>query len=381
MPNDTGTPGAARMAVSLPSRARLVSDFFDLMNRQAVPWVVMNNYEDLPWQIPSDIDLSVPPALFHRLDGFVADFAAGAQAIIVQKLWHGNMKCAYILATGPAGAREFVQLDFFTAFSIKGCPALIAHETLVDGRRALRNFHVPRPETELIFTAMRRLFKNDWSPRHAARIAELHARAGGFDGLPPRYGWLRPTLEAAIAGDVQTAARRRSADWARLRATARQGLGWRARLANAALQTRRIATRLRDETGQLVILALPRATLGAAALDRLDLVFHRRLGPDGTEGRALPARLALLKRRKALILVAAAADQPRGQALARRLARLGLADQRLCAPGSPPDDLPGVPTRIAGSEAEVIEAIVTRQAAKTAAAMARGGTQTSGAPR
>jgi hypothetical protein len=379
-PTSAAPQGAKPADLPLTPRSRLVSDFFDHMNRQDLAWVVMNNYNELPWVIPSDIDFSIPPALFQRLDGFIAGFAAAAGATIVQKLWHGNMKCAYILATGPGPGREFVQLDFFTAFSTKGCPALIPHEELVAERRALRNFHVPRPGTELIFTVMRRLFKNDWSPRHCARIAELHAAAPGFDWLPERYYWLRPTLQAAAAGDVATVVQRRGDDWARLRATARRHLGWRDGIANAALQTRRIAARLRDETGQLIVLAAPRDSIGSAALDRLELVFHRRLFLDGPAGLLLPGRLALLKRRKGLIFVLAGAEQPQGRTLARRLARLGLADQLILRANDSAECLPdSLPTTTATSDVEVIEAILTVQAAKTAAAMERGGTQTSGA--
>ena len=372
--------GEAQGRPPLAARSRLVSDFFDHLNRQDISWVVMNNYEDLPEMIPSDIDLSIPPGLFHRLDGFIEDFAKKSDACIVQKLWHGNMKCAYILATGAKGAREFVQLDFFTAFSTKGCPALITHEELVDGRSAFRNFYVPRPEVELVFTAMRRLFKNDWSSRHCARIAKLHSKVSGFDWLPQSYMWLRPTLEAAIRGDVEATATRREADWDRLRATARSRLSLPEAVANAVLQFRRIITRLRDETGHLVILAAPREGLSARALDALELVFHRRLFIDGPSSMTLIAKLAILKRRKGLIFVLAGAGHPEGQALGRRLARMGLADQMLYTVAGSSSELAGcgVAATELNSDADVIEAILTVQAAKAAAAIARGGTQTSG---
>ena len=352
------------------------------MNAQGLPWVVMNNYEALPHVIPSDIDVSVPPALFARLDGFVQSFAAGQGAQVVQKLWHGNQKCAYVLATGPAGRREFVQLDCFTAFSTKSAPALLPHDELIAGRRRLHNFHVPRPEVELVFTAMRRLFKNDWSERHCARIRELHARIDSPDWLPRRLDWLRPTLEAAIEGDSATASARRDRDWVALRKHAAGNLSARERLSNASVQARRIATRLRYETGQLVILAAPESALGEAALASLDLVFHRRLilTARGTPG--LAAKLSLLKRRKGLILVIADNAHPEGQVLARWLSRLGLADL-LLVPADDPEPtfvaqhIPLAPTRF-GSDADAIEAIIAVQSAKTARAMARGGTQTSG---
>lgn len=368
---------------SLSPRSQLVTDFFDHMNTQDVAWVVMNNYDGLPEIIPSDIDFSIPPRLFYRLDAFICDFAERVGARLVQKLWHGNMKCAYILATGPEGEREFVQLDFFTAFSTKGAPALISHDDLVAGRRALKNFHVPRPEIELVFTAMRRLFKNDWSDRHCTRIAELAEQISDADWLPDSYQWMRPTLEAARQGDVASVNARRETDWAQLRKTGRMNLSFGQRLANAALQIKRLAVRLRDETGQLVILAAPQSSLSSAALDTLELVFHRRVFVDAPGDVGLFGKLALLKRRKGLIFVLAGAENPIGNVVAKRAAKLRLADQILYSQGMLDNDFErlSLPTRRFTSNEAAIEAIMTVQAAKTGRAVARGGTQTSGSAR
>jgi hypothetical protein len=359
-------------------RSQLVSDFFDHMNRQDFAWVVMNNYEGLPRVIPSDIDFSIPPVLFHRLDSFICNFAKSVGARIVQKLWHGNMKCAYVLSAGPEGAREFVQLDFFTAFSTKGCPALIPHEDLVNGRRPLRNFNIPRPEIELIFTIMRRLFKDDWSARHCLRITELHGRITDAEWLPTRYNWMKPTLEAAIRGEMETVAARRDQDWARLRSTASDSLSRQEQLTNMSLQARRMAVRLRDETGQLIVLAAPRESISATVLATLELVFHRQLFLEGKASASLPAKLALLKRRKGLVIILAGRDHPEGWVLARRLRRMHLVDQVLIyGQGTGMPDL-GIPVTAFADDAGAIEAIVRAQAAKTTRAIARGGTQTSG---
>lgn len=369
------SPTAAR---KLTPRSRLVSDFFDHMNSQDAAWVVMNNYEDLPQIIPSDIDFSIPPELFRRLDSFMQDFAQTTGAQIVQKLWHGNMKCAYILATGSYEAREFVQLDFFTTFSTKGCPSLIPHEDLAADRRRLRNFYVPRPEVELLFTAMRRLFKNDWSKRHCARIGELNDRIVGTTGwLPKRYGWLQPTLEAAIRGDLKTVEERREQDWAWLRRTAIANLSLLDRVANLLTQARRITLRLRDETGQMVALTAPREGIGTTALERLELVFHRHLFLDGRDQVTSYVKLALLKRRKGLIVILTGPDHTEGWALAKRLRRMRLLDQVLYSSDetSPPDL--GISASAFEDEAGAIDAIMRIQAAKTTRAIARGGTQTS----
>lgn len=371
------------VASPLSPRSQLVSDFFDYMNTQDVAWVVMNNYSGLPEIIPSDIDFSIPPRLFHCLDEFICDFAVKVGARLVQKLWHGNMKCAYILATGPKGSLEFVQLDFFTTFSTKGAPALISHDDLVAGRRVLRNFHVPRPEIELVFTAMRRMFKNDWSARHCVRIAELSGQISNADWLPETYQWMRPTLEAARCEDVAVVRARRAADWAQLRKTGRRNLSFGQRLANAALQVKRIATRIRDETGQVIILAAPKSSLSDEALETLEMVFHRRLFVDASDGLRLLARLAILKRRKGLVFILAGTEHPNGNMLAIRAAKMGLVDQVLYSQSVLEPDLRDLclPASRLTSNTIAIEMIVNIQVEKAKRAVVRRGTQTSGAGR
>ncbi len=367
------------VGADLSPRSQFVSAFFDHMNSQDLVWVVMNNYDGLPEVIPSDIDFSISPELFFRLDEFIGDFAEKSNACLVQKLWHGNMKCAYILAIGLEGAREFVQLDFFTAFSTKGAPALIAHEDLVAGRRALKNFHVPRPEIEIVFTVMRRLFKNDWSVRHCARVAELGDQLTRSDWLPAAYEWMRPTLDAARRGDIALVTARRPRDWAQLRKTARKNLSIGQRLGNAAVQAKRLAVRLRDETGQLIILAAPRNKMSDSALNTLEMVFHRRVFVEAPGGLELLAKLVLLKRRKGLIIVLAGPENPKGHAIAKRVASIGLVDQILHRQSVLDTDLQGLglPATEFTSDAVAIETVLKIQAAKTKRAIARGGTQTS----
>ncbi len=329
-------------------------------------------------------------AIFTALDRHARDFARRENADVVQKIWHGNRKCAYVLAVGEARAREFIQLDFFVEFSMSYCPNLITHCDLVTDRQPLRNFYTPRSEVELLFTVMRRLFKDDWADRHCGRVAELRARITGDAWLPTRYSWLRETVDLACAGDVKTLARQRGASWRRLKRVAWQGLSPVAALGHLVWQSRRGATRLRDETGNL---SLVLGTVGRGeddSLDALNIVFHRYLTVDeawlekhGT-GRSpasalkLAAHIKLLKQRKGLVFVHLGADTPRARRLASLLDRLGMVDQVLAADGTAGASRYAAPVVEVRDSRDVIAAIVATQTAKTEAAMARSGTQTSG---
>ena len=146
------------------------------------------------------------------------------------------------------------------------------------------------------------------------------------------------------------------------------------------MQAKRLVTRLRDETGQIVILAAPKSSLSAKALDKLELVFHRRVFVDAPSGFGLFGKLFLLKRRKGLIFIMAGSTNPNGNSVARRAAKLGLADQVLHSKGSLETYLQdlGLPADKLISDSIAIESIIDIQAAKTERAVARGATQTSG---
>jgi hypothetical protein len=354
---------------SCDPRSTLVAAFFDSLNSSGTSYAVMNNYEDLPAVIPSDIDITVPADFFAILDGFILEFADLTGSRIVQKLWHGNKKCAYIVGTTGRG---FLQLDFFVSFSTKSAPSLISHDDLIAGAWLCNGFRVPHPKVELLFIVMRRLFKNDWSERHCSRIAELRARITEEVWLMEPYEWLGQTIQLAISGDLKGVKSRRAGDWKQLRRTARQLCGRRGLVANALSQARRILYRLRVETGMIVVFEGGGVALDAETHKRLEILFHRHihLNEECLNARGLlyrlllPYALALLKRRKGLIFLSLYDESSNAGRLAARLARMDLVDLRVTGPQLLGDSL--------------VDKIASLQAEKTRRAMDLGGTQTSG---
>ena len=349
-------------------------------------YCVMNNYEDLPQVIPSEVDIAIDPVFFAGLDGMISAFAAHEGVQVVQKIWHGTRKCAYILATDAP--RAFLQLDFFVEFSIKHCPNLISNDDLLNDRQPYRNFYIPRPDVERLFTVMRRLFKDDWEVRHCDRVCELGGRISGEAWLPARFAWLQNSFDLAVAGDVETLASQRAAHWAKLKQTAKNGLSPLAKWRNLGWQSRRGVARLGDETGNLS-LVFGEIAGEADAVSALGMAFHRQLtideawlekrGKGGFPGGmlALIARLKLLKQRKGLVLVRVGPRTPRARKLAAQLRRFGLIDQILLAEGEEEARAWGAPLVEVKDGSELIEAILATQTAKTKIALARKWTQTS----
>ena len=141
----------------------LLTKMFDIMDNQFLhPYVVMNKYDEVPYQLPSDLDMCITPDDFERLDTIVQNIAKGIGLIIVQKIWHGYMKCAYILSPLTPKERLRLQLDFFTDFSVKHTPLLISYTDLQSETRKYGRFTVPSYRMEYVFLLMSRIFKDDF---------------------------------------------------------------------------------------------------------------------------------------------------------------------------------------------------------------------------
>lgn len=269
----------------LAPKSQLVHRFFDMLINENIDFTVMNNYEQLPMVIPSDIDMAVSSKTFSKLDELIDKFAKLYSYSILQKLWHGNLKCAYILEVGDLRKPEFVQLDFFVNFSTKGAPNLLSYEVLSSNSKPLRNFNVPDKNVELYFIIMRRLFKNDWSARHCERVRELSEGNDSDDSRFVSYQWLCEVIELASYGDVSRLHASRNNNWKRLKSIANKNLGFLGLIRNFIFQSWRIIYRLRHPTGQILIIKSDFVTSADVkhSFSVLDDVFYDRMFLDAQQ--------------------------------------------------------------------------------------------------
>lgn len=149
----------------------LLNKMFDIMDKEFHdPYIVMNKYDEVPYELPSDLDMSITPGDFARLDTIIANVAKGIQLVIVQKIWHGYQKCAYMLSPLEPKGKFRLQLDFFTDFSVKGTPLLISYTDIQSETRKYGRFTIPSYRMEYVFLLMRRIFKNDFDAEHLTPI-------------------------------------------------------------------------------------------------------------------------------------------------------------------------------------------------------------------
>ena len=149
----------------------LLTKMFDIMDNEFNnPYIVMNKYDEVPYKLPSDLDMCITPEDFNRLDIIIPSIAKGIHLIVVQKIWHGYQKCAYILSPAAPQTPFRLQLDFFTDFSVKHTPRLISYEDMQTDTRRYGRFTVPSYRMEYVFLLMRRIFKNDFDEEHFSVI-------------------------------------------------------------------------------------------------------------------------------------------------------------------------------------------------------------------
>lgn len=151
----------------------LLTKMFDIMDREfSNPYIVMNKYDEVPYKLPSDLDMCITPDDFARLDNILSKVAKGIKLSIVQKIWHGYEKCAYILSPLEPKERFRLQLDFFTDFSVKNTPLLISYKDMQKETRQYGRFTIPNYRMEYVFLLMRRIFKNDFDAEHLKPIQD-----------------------------------------------------------------------------------------------------------------------------------------------------------------------------------------------------------------
>lgn len=377
---------AGRSAL-LQGRSLLLSSLFDYLNALQIPFCVLNNYAELPWVIPTDVDMVISEDGFASLDTIMANFADQTGTKIVQRFWSGYKQCAYVFATqGPHV--EFVQFDFCVDFSFNGMPCLLSNKKLLEGRRPLQNFWIPSLSSELAFLTIRRVFKNDWSEKHFLQVAQLTQNNRAHFHFPAGYTWLQDVASLARKSDEVALASRRDRDMKRLRQlAAKQVPPWR-RARIALWQTWRLARRLSEESGNLSVLAFSDADMLAEDVVRdLDIAFHRELilsqNSVSKIGWASLACVAVsvkaLKVRKGLVLVQAGVQGSSSDRIARFLGKLGLVDQVFVS-AKTHDERNQLKASVITVEdsRDVIEGIIDSQTERTKRVMARGFSQMSG---
>lgn len=152
---------------------KILTQTFNTLDKEVKKYVVMNKYDVLPYELPSDIDICVSQEDFFRLDEIVKKVAECTNTVVIQKIWHNYRKCAYILSPLKIENSFRLQLDFFSDFSVESTPMLISYNEMLSNTRSVGRFTVPAYEVEYVFLLLRRIYKNDFNLEHVKIIKDI----------------------------------------------------------------------------------------------------------------------------------------------------------------------------------------------------------------
>lgn len=260
----------------------ILSNIFEYFNNLQIAYCVMNNYENMPETIPTDVDIAIDKKTFKKLDSILINIASKFNVEIVQKIWHGYYKCAYILSPLSIDERFRLQLDFFVDFSAKGFPNLLANSLLLDKRKKYRNFFIPTAEIELPFIVMRRIVKNDLKKEHIENMKRLFEQ----DSINTKKNLINVFGEAAgnsiiesIENEDRQMFQNRIKEYRNaLKKWSRKNTPFEYMFKYAIYQFRRIINRLSHPIGFMVVLLGPdgsgKSTIARLTLERVSGSFH-----------------------------------------------------------------------------------------------------------
>ncbi|MEW6053099.1 MAG: hypothetical protein AB1552_04810 [Nitrospirota bacterium] len=236
----------------------------------------------MPDIIPTDVDIAIDKEAFEKLDSLILQIASRHNVEIIQKIWHGYHKCAYILSPLEIDERFRLQLDFFTDFSAKGYPNLLPSRLLLENKKQYKNFFIPTAEIEYPFLVMRRILKNDLKKDHIEKMKILVEQASTN---------IRKNLEGifgeAISDSIRELTKLEDKNKFRdqikdyrnaLRKWSKKNTSFGYMLQYGIAQFKRIIQRLLHSVGFSIVLLGPdgsgKSTIGNLLLERVSGSFH-----------------------------------------------------------------------------------------------------------
>ena len=262
--------------------SQILSYLFDYFNDSNVAYCVMNNYENMPEIIPTDVDIAIDKKTFKNLDSILMQIASIHNVSIVQKIWHGYFKCAYILSPLNINERFRLQLDFFVDFSTKCYPNLISNKVLIKKRQPFKNFFIPTPEIEALFLFMRRIIKNDMNRKHIEKLRSLFEvdKTKIEENFIVIFGnsLVKQIIHIIESNNIALFEIERKAFISRLKALSRQNTSFWERFNFNFHEFKRVVTRLRHPIGFSVAFLGPdgcgKSTISKLVLERVSGSFH-----------------------------------------------------------------------------------------------------------
>ena len=187
--------------------ATLFEGFFRELERRDIPAVVIHGYENMPEQMPSDIDFAVRCQDLPKLLRIQREIAA-RQGWVLASVVHAKLFALYTVFFDAQDPSRFIQLDACGHYVERGC-FVLRDEEFLQARRRNRGFSIPPPATEFGYLLAKALIKSKPIGPALTRLRTLHeADPAGTSAMFSR-------LVGAASGRLSEWFRRPAEEWNR----------------------------------------------------------------------------------------------------------------------------------------------------------------------
>lgn len=159
------------------NNVKLLNAVFHCLNKVDLDYCVQNNYQAMPEEIPSDIDIFYRNATEYDLDRIVLDIATICDLRVVQKTTMGYWGFVYMFNKANPKKGFQLQLDFQREFSPPNFPNVYNGDSFLNNKQKFKSFFIPQASDEIKFTLIRRIIKNDFNQSRLDYICHLYDSA------------------------------------------------------------------------------------------------------------------------------------------------------------------------------------------------------------
>jgi len=155
----------------------MLKKVFYVLNEFGLDYCVQNNYQEMPQEIPSDIDIFYRNATEQELDTLISKIALICDLKVVQKITMGYWGFVYMLNKSDPEIGFQLQLDFQREFSPPNFPNVYNGDSFLNNKQKFKSFFIPQVSDEIKFILIRRIIKNDFNQSRLDYICQLYDSA------------------------------------------------------------------------------------------------------------------------------------------------------------------------------------------------------------
>ena len=145
---------------------------FECLNNQGLDYCIQNGYQKMPEFYPTDIDIFYQNATEEDLDEVINMITKKTGLKIIQKIAMGYYHFVYWLTPELPEPGFQLELDFQSELSKKSMPHYFIPTKLLERKIKYKNFYIPYPTDEIIYTILRRTVKHNFTEIHLATITK-----------------------------------------------------------------------------------------------------------------------------------------------------------------------------------------------------------------